>query len=307
MELEVRDAVEGDAAGLSAVWAAVFPHLVMMTPERVLHRLVAAPPEARDRTRVVTASGGAVVAFARSGLDVETSEPGHGHVVVAVLPGHRRRGLGSALLEDAVGHLAGFSAVTLHGRAADDGPASAFLQDRGWEATSVDRFQRADLPPPAGTVGPLPAGVHLRPVAEADPRAVWRADAAATLDIPGDVVADAMSYEHWLRDVWGDPTLDRALSRVALEPGGEVVAVTLLQVAPVRRAVWSGMTGTVRGHRGRGLASAVKADALRAAGAAGYTEAWTGNDDTNLAMRAVNARLGYRLAVTAHGLVRHLR
>jgi RimJ/RimL family protein N-acetyltransferase len=55
------------------------------------------------------------------------------------------------------------------------------------------------------------------------------------------------------------------------------------------------MTATVPEHRGRGLARLAKITALRRAGA---RFAYTGNDESNLPMLAVNTRLGYRPVAT---------
>ena len=54
------------------------------------------------------------------------------------------------------------------------------------------------------------------------------------------------------------------------------------------------MTAVRRAWRGRGVASALKRATIGWAIERGLTSLDTGNDEDNLAMRAVNARLGYR-------------
>ena len=54
------------------------------------------------------------------------------------------------------------------------------------------------------------------------------------------------------------------------------------------------MTAVRRAWRGRGLAMALKATTIAAAIEHGLTALETGNDIDNDAMRAINARLGYR-------------
>ncbi|EST39756.1 hypothetical protein N566_00155 [Streptomycetaceae bacterium MP113-05] len=76
---------------------------------------------------------------------------------------------------------------------------------------------------------------------------------------------------------------------------GEVAAYSVAQVDG-RDRYWSGMTGTRRAHRGRGLARLAKTEALRRARDRGYRHAFTGNDADNQPMLAVNERLGYRPA-----------
>jgi RimJ/RimL family protein N-acetyltransferase len=55
-------------------------------------------------------------------------------------------------------------------------------------------------------------------------------------------------------------------------------------------------TGTMRAHRGRGLASAVKLASIEWAARNGIVQLATRNDETNAPMLAINRRLGYRPA-----------
>jgi len=55
------------------------------------------------------------------------------------------------------------------------------------------------------------------------------------------------------------------------------------------------MTGVGRAYRGRGLATAIKVEALSRAKAKGMRAMLTTNDEPNKAMREINARLGYQL------------
>jgi GNAT superfamily N-acetyltransferase len=54
------------------------------------------------------------------------------------------------------------------------------------------------------------------------------------------------------------------------------------------------MTGTARGYRGRGIATALKVEALSRAKAKGLRAMLTTNDEPNKAMRGINALLGYQ-------------
>lgn len=55
------------------------------------------------------------------------------------------------------------------------------------------------------------------------------------------------------------------------------------------------MTGVGRDYRGRGLATAIKVEALSRAKAKGLRAMLTTNDEPNKAMRQINAKLGYQL------------
>jgi predicted GNAT superfamily acetyltransferase len=69
---------------------------------------------------------------------------------------------------------------------------------------------------------------------------------------------------------------------------------SLILVPGSERIAWHDMTAVRRSWRGRGLAMALKATTIGAAIEHGLTALETGNDVDNDAMRALNARLGYR-------------
>lgn len=60
------------------------------------------------------------------------------------------------------------------------------------------------------------------------------------------------------------------------------------------RKAWHDMTAVLRAWRGRGLATALKRATIGWAIDNGLEVLITGNDVDNVAMRAVNARLGYQ-------------
>ena len=93
------------------------------------------------------------------------------------------------------------------------------------------------------------------------------------------------------------PSIPHEAFFIAVEtPTGRVVgyASLLLQPPHRRRIAWHDMTAVARDWRGRGLAGALKRATIGWAIADGLELLEAGNDTDNLAMRAVNARLGYR-------------
>jgi hypothetical protein len=106
------------------------------------------------------------------------------------------------------------------------------------------------------------------------------------------VPAGPVSYPAWRYDVWDAPDLDRDASTAVLD-GAAVVSFALVHIDGDR--LWSDMTATVGTHRGRGPARLAKSTALRRSQA---RFAYTGNDEANLPMLAVNTRLGYRPVAT---------
>ncbi len=303
MTVIVRDFRREDAPAVCRVLRAVLPHEVT-TPESVVFDVENANP-ARKYRLLVAESDGDIVGTAAAAVVHDAMEPGVASVTPHVRPEHRGQGAGGQLLRTAEEHLAAQGATTVYAWAADEPASRAFAGNRGYRPTRTAHFQWLDLA--NGTLPalpPLPAGVELRTVADfgADPRPMFLADAEATSDEPGDVGVDLDDYEDWLNHTWNHPLLDRGLSTVVMVDG-RVAAFTAAQSDGGSRYM-SGMTGTLRAHRGRGYAKLAKADSLHRARAAGFSAAFTSNDADNGPMLAVNTWFGYEICSTE---VRHVR
>jgi GNAT superfamily N-acetyltransferase len=288
--VHLRPAVPADAEAVAALRRTVFSYLVMSAAQ-TRHMLTHSSPEERFQAYVAE-SGGELIGWAAGGLNTWTSQEGVGDLSLYVHPEHRGQGIGSALAEAAHAYLEEIGARRI--RVFADPGGLEFARRRGYEGTRQLHYAGADLsrlPPQPDT----PDGIEVVGVDELDPRQVYEADAVASLDEPGDAPIDAIEYDAWLREVWQAPALDRRVS-VAAVVGDEVASVTMVEVDGDR--AWSGMTGTIPAHRGRGLARLVKSVALRRAGAAGIRNAFTSNDDENKPMLAVNNWLGYRRVAT---------
>ncbi|MCW3844733.1 GNAT family N-acetyltransferase, partial [Micromonospora yasonensis] len=177
-----------------------------------------------------------------------------------------------------------------------------FARRHGFTPSREMRYSALDLRPAPPMPEP-PPGVRLLPAAEVEPRRIHQVDAEASLDEPGDVPTDAMGYDIWHHEVWDNPGLDREASTVA-EVDGTLVAMSLVKRDGDR--MWSAFTGTLPGHRGRGLAGLAKRAALHRAARGGVRVAYTSNDEANTPMLAVNTRLGYRPVATQWSCLRDL-
>ncbi|HET6353780.1 GNAT family N-acetyltransferase [Streptomyces sp.] len=303
MTLIVRDFRPDDAASVSRVRRAALPYMVT-TPAAVAFGVESANPAKKYRL-LIAEKDGEIIGTAHAGIAYESSEPGQSFVTPHVHPEHRGQGAGALILRTAEEHLAAEGARTVYAWVIDEPESRAFAETHGYRPTRPAHFQRLDLA--NGTLPPLPelpAGVELRTAAdfEADPRPMFRADAEATSDEPSDIGADFDDYDDWISHTWNNPLLDRGLSSVVLVDG-EVAAFTAAQSDGGTRYM-SGMTGTLRAHRGQGFAKLAKTDSLRRARAAGYTEAFTSNDADNGPMLAINKWFGYEICATE---VRHVR
>jgi GNAT superfamily N-acetyltransferase len=321
MPATVRDLrPEADLDRLHEIMRTVHPYLVR-SRDGLAWQFAHAPAQQRFRV-LVGELDRAPVGLVRCGLDWETSVPGQGFAHVSVLPEHRRHGAGTALLAAAEDHLRDLGVRDVHAWGSTDPASERFADRHGYQRRRLARYQRLALPastpavppppkastPPAASELPAvspPTGVALRPWSDFadDPRPLWSADADASRDEPGDVPVDDMPYEGWLASAWQQPDTDRELS-IAAVVDGTVAAFTLAQTDPPR--YWSGMTGTRRAYRGRGLGTLVKVASLRRAVERGLTEAYTSNDEQNAPMLAINARLGYRESAAQWRCLHHL-
>ncbi|MCX4746285.1 GNAT family N-acetyltransferase [Kitasatospora sp. NBC_01287] len=249
---------------------------------------------------------GTVVGSARCALAVHSGERGQAHLDLSVLPGHRGRGAGRALLAAAEDHLRELGATHAHGWADEERRSLAFAERHGYRPGRAVRFARLDLSGPLPRVPSLPPGVELRTAADFldDPRPIHRLDVEAGADEPGDLSLDAMGYQEWHETVWSRPDQAHELTVVAVV-AGEPVALSAV-LSDGRTRYWSNFTVTRSAHRGRGLAKAAKTASLHRARAAGLTEAFTANDETNEPMLAINSWLGYTRCGGQYRVVREL-
>jgi GNAT superfamily N-acetyltransferase len=109
--------------------------------------------------------------------------------------------------------------------------------------------------------------------------------------VPPDALDETVWRYVWRYEVWDNLGLDKTASAAAVAGTG-ILAFSLVKRDGER--MWSDMTATLPGHRGRGLAYLVKGAALRRAAAGGVTVSYTSNDAANARMLAVNTKLGYR-------------
>ena len=308
MTVTVRDLradARADLEGFARVRHAALPFL-LVTPESLVHDLTRLHPDAHYRPLVAEADG-EVIGTAQVHLTHESAEPGQGNINVYVHPGHTRRGAGTLLVRAAEEHLTAHGATRLFAWVVDRPGNRAFAERHGYGASRSAHFFRLDLA--NGALPPLqdpPPGVELRPGSDfaADPRPLFELDAETTADEPSDVDTEFTDYEAWLEETWRHPLFSPALTTVALVDGRPAAFTAARTDGATRYATV--MTGTARAHRGRGLAKLAKNDSLHRARAAGYSEAFTGNDTGNGPMIAINKWFGYEICGTEVRYVRAL-
>jgi GNAT superfamily N-acetyltransferase len=241
--------------------------------------------ESPDRLMLLAESGSEVVG---SGFANRSQITG-GFVAPRVLPDHRRRGVGSAILRVLLDHLVdrGFGSVGAH---VNEDAAHAFALRHGFEEVDRQVEQVRALTPDEPAAPPY-EGVEFWTVAQR-PELLQRSFALAQqgyADMALKTGRAVVPVDEWLLE---EATLP-AGTFVALEHGIIVGYAGLLAWTDDTSRAENGLTVVDRRWRGRGLATALKRRQLAWAAANGIREIVTWTQEGNDAMQRVNVGLGY--------------
>jgi mycothiol synthase len=232
-----------------------------------------------------------------SGVGRPSSLAGCLYAIARVLPEFRRRGAGGALYSALSAQARRIGRESLLGRIrADDTDSLGFAERRGFREISRECPVALDLSRATVTASEPPPGVEIVSLAERLDlaRAAWQVEVETAADIP---IEDGLTP--WTFDQWRAGTLDSpsALAEgtfVALADCEVVGYAGLTALGSDGRIAEHLLTGVRRQWRGRGIATALKRRQVAWAKAAGYERLATSNDEANAAMRAINAKLGYK-------------
>ena len=274
-EASTRD----DLAELCEIWAAITPR-EPMTPEQLLRRKERQPERlyllAEEQSRAV---GLALVA--------PTDSPNRRYVGVRVLPGWRRRGIGSALYEPALAHARALEPEWISTMVSEaDADSVAWAERRGFEGSSrqvelILSLQGDEQPPTP------PEGIEIVEVTPDLHEAAYDLTKEAWEDLPVPVALEVAPFDVWLEEDMSGP-----ISFAAME-NGEMVGFAGLIAREVPGLLEHGLTATRRAHRRRGIALALKSHEIAWAAANGYRELITFTQDRNEGMQAINLALGF--------------
>ena len=260
-------------------------------------RLAVVPNERAETAPALRAQAGPQQRFllaeadgevAGSGVVGKSDLAGAGGLSARVLPGRRRRGIGTAILRELADRATGMG-FTVVGTNVDD-PGSALFAER-FGFREVDRQVEqvraiGDEQPPR-----IPDGIEIVTVSQRPE--LWRAaydtvGAQAFRDMATIAPLD-ISLEQWERDWITDPDA----MFIALADGEIVGSAGLLPDTSDPGRAEHALTVVRRDWRRRGVAAALKRTCLAWAAVRGMREVYTwtqrGNDD----MRALNTHLGF--------------
>lgn len=222
-------------------------------------------------------------------------------LILDVHPEFQGRGIGSALLEAALsdasqGTEVGVNVSAAHPEGVDFALHRGFVEEfRTYESTlDMAAFNAEAYAANMASLASL--GYRFTSLAEEDSpqlrRALHELNLTVTKDIPTVLELQPTTFEEWTRDWIMAPHALPAAFSIALWQGSPVGFSYVISQSEGVGYMW--MTGVAREHRGKGLAFAVKVEALRAAQALGLREVITNNDLDNAPMLAINRRLGFQ-------------
>ena len=274
-------------------------------PELLKHR-----DNARDQNymldRIVAEVDGKPVGTASFGESMWTPIPGKFWYYIQVHPDHQRQGIGTAMYDRIVAELAEKKPTIFDSWVREDKTAAlSFLKTRGHEQImrgQNSRLTLAEFDPSkfAGVVERVrESGIRIVPLAELreeDPD--WRTklyelDWVLSQDVPEIDEPKKREFEIYCKQTFDKPTFFSEGFFVALD-GDEYVGVSMLELNladPTK--LQTDLTGVIRSHRRKGIATALKIHALSKAQTTGAEYLDTDNEEKN-PMYTLNVKLGFK-------------
>ena len=256
------------------------------------------------QTELAADEAGFVLAMLDVGRD-EWMIPGNFVMNLLVDPAWRRRGVGAQLLQRGLEIARRGGGQRVEVKVRDDDPASMqFAQGHGFAITrhtfaSLLELTNFDESPFLPALQRAEAdGLHffslaeLGELTEVNQRKLYELNRAAGLGNPGNdgVFPPFEDFQRWVFQAsWFRPE-----GQILAADGERWVGLAAIAFYPQEGYAYNSFTGVAADYRGRGLATALKLLATRAARKAGLPYIRTDNDSQNAPMLAVNTKFGYQ-------------
>jgi GNAT superfamily N-acetyltransferase len=274
-------------------------------PELLKHR-----DNARDQSymleRLVAEVEGRPVATASFGQSMWTPMPHKFWLYIQVHPDSQRQGIGTAIYDHIIEFLEAREPKILDSWTREDkADAIDFLKKRGYEQVMRGQNSRITLSEfDPGTWDEVvervkESGIRIVPLEELkeeDPdwrKKLWELDWLLSLDVPEVDEPKKREFEVYCRQTFDKPTFFPEGFFVALD-GDEYVGVSMLEKNLADKTkLQTDLTGVVRSHRRRGIATALKVHALSKARTTEAEFVETDNEENN-PMYTLNVKLGFK-------------
>jgi GNAT superfamily N-acetyltransferase len=298
---QIRPAMSADYAGIAAVISDSEPEV--FTADVVKDWFERLPPGRITYRPVAVDLSGTVIGYAAV-VHETYHTAGHFYTWVVVDHDHRRKGIGTALYQDAQDFVKTQNAASLQSEVRDNCPEGqqfarelGFRVDRHLFESTLD-LVNFDCTRFASVVPDLEAsGITFKPYSSyantsENRRKLYDLNATTTVDIPG--MNDAfMSYEDFIQAAFASSWF-RPEGVLIAAAGDEWVGTCTVEMLPETQGAYNIFTGVLPTYRGRKIALALKLQAIAYARSQGAVYIRTNNDSQNAPMLAVNHKLGYQ-------------
>jgi len=254
--------------------------------------------------RVVGEVDGKVIAYSSYGESAWAYVAGKYFIHVEVHPDHQRRGYGGALYDHVTGILAERDALFLTADTREDKPDFIrFLTKRGYEPQMrypvsylfIDKFDFEKFAPAEERMkehGIEIVNVPDLPARDPDWKRSWyELEGECWMDVPLPEPPTRGSFKEF-ESRFESPNYKPEAHFIAMD-GDRYVGLSGFWISPVEeQKLYTGLTGVVRSHRRKGIATALKVRAARFARDYGAKIIETDNEENN-PMFDLNMQLGF--------------
>ena len=267
-------------------------------------------PRPINRHVVATDDSGAIVGW--SLLDRQANaQTNKGFISLIVHPNHRRKRIGTALIEDVFAHCKTVGLSQLNSQVKDNQPnwlawaeSHGFSIERHRYRSSI-KLEQFDLVLYENRIAELiNEGIvftTLHELGDTEPNRhlYYEADCKAAIDIPGEDSVE--TWEEFSAENFNSEGYLPQGMHIAMHQG-KMVGVAHAWLDADHNRMVNAMTGVIPEYRSRGIATALKVMTIKYAKDSGIPEILTQNDSENAPMLAVNGKLGYKRWPGAYAL-----
>jgi len=303
MRIRPMNESDADYEATASIWTANWPE----NPKTAEMYRISTEALAPDYlfARLIAEDDGGVVATGYFREESDNVADGKFLLYAQVRPERQGNGIGSALFESLLEHLEAFKPHIISSFTREDHEAGvAFLEKRGFWVSMKEQDSELDLATfdPAKFAGVVEkvgeSGIEILPASELatrDPdwkRKAWELHGEIIPDVPDDDLLTNEPYEQFAKS-FDHPDFIPEGYFLALD-GERWVGMSSVWDRRVKaRTLYTRLTGVVRSHRRRGVATALKVRAHEFARSWGAAVIETDNEENN-PMYDLNVTLGFR-------------